>query len=590
MPEVTLTPEGGMPTRSDLDALFARYELAQAPLVERWNEDEKFYLGTFEFPVPRNVRVTIPATGRNAIEVPAQHIIPDYPRVIREGRKRKRPANDDAVEAALLGFLKEVAYLSPTPPLHEAIKLQLLRGVAYLCGPWFNLAQFEAGMPGYCWFTTEDPRNVLCEPGDEPSQAFLFWRLTVAEMRQLARRQQNYKSFDPRGRHDMEEITLVEWYWHVPDPDKGGLNSGLYACYIKEDPGFLTPPRASGYPYLPVERVYSGYGLRTRGATPLQSAVSILNEQAKSLLIEEAAALSVESSVVATSGWERYRAPPGYNEEDILIDYTPGSVSRIPPEVLPMQDPQLPRAALVHYANVADALEQALYAGVVGGQRPVGVSTASGLAILSGQARLKFGPPLRMLETGTARLLSKLGRLLAYQSEVLSPRTRYQFMGAAVEPRDFGGDYTVGVQFFSESAEDRNVRIQTGNTLWGRVPVKTIWEEYYGLTDFESTAEQYIFEKIVLSDQFIAQLAQQMGFLPGPQAMPAPFAGRAGRVGRAPAPVGGLGALRQLFEAAQENRAARPESAFIPAQPGTVEGLGSVMRLFGNMGRGRYVR
>lgn len=544
------------PSRKDLDDLYSLYELYYtAKLVPTWVKDETYYKGEFTIEMPAGVRKVVPATGRNAIDVPAQHIIPDNPKVTRHGRLGQKDGDDDAVTSAMQAFLRENMQLGPTPPLHETIRMQLLRGVGYLTGPLFNIADWEAGTPGFTWFDAEDPMFVYLEPGDDPTQVFLRWDMTVAEMQQLARKQSDYATFDVGTRAAMDMVTLIKWYAYVPDPNvEGNLNSGMYACWLLQEPDFLVEPKPSLYPYLPVDRVYSGYGKRTRGALPEDAAVGILNKQAKTLLEEEAFALSVESSVVAASGWERYKIPPGGNTgpDSFEVDYSPGSVSIIPTDALPIDPPEIPRAALVHYANVQDELETALYSGVVGGQRPVGVNTASGLAILSGQARLKFGPPLRLLASATARMCQKQLKLIKFIAKTLGRDVEFFYLGATLKASQIGTDMSVTVEFHSESPEDRNVRINMGNTLWNRLPIRTIYEKYYGEEDPDEALEQFIFEQLILSEAMMAHLSQLVFGAPEAQVQ----SDRSGGGRNNGRPRGGLAALNQTFEAARDNRAA----------------------------------
>src|SRR3972149_1439668 len=105
------------------------------PLRNRGQEDHQYYDGTFKIELPEGTPKRIPPTGRNAVDIPKSHLISDRPVVKRrsdaKGEKRKnRSQDDDAAEAFMVGFLQENERLAETPPLHEAFKIQVLRGGA----------------------------------------------------------------------------------------------------------------------------------------------------------------------------------------------------------------------------------------------------------------------------------------------------------------------------------------------------------------------------------------------------------------------------------------------------------------------------
>ena len=74
----------------DLKELFTKYQeleqyysVGENSLRALWEENEKYYDGSFQFILPENVNKIIPASGRNAVDIPATHIVTDQPSVSR---------------------------------------------------------------------------------------------------------------------------------------------------------------------------------------------------------------------------------------------------------------------------------------------------------------------------------------------------------------------------------------------------------------------------------------------------------------------------------------------------------------------------
>lgn len=547
-------------SRTDLDYLkeqLRHLEDHYSALRSRWPDDQRYYDGEFEVSIPDGGNKVVPGTGRNAVDVPAQHIVTDKPLVKRrrDAHSARSKEDDDDVEKFLMAFLAENDEQAETPSLHEATKYQLLRGEAGLIGPFFSQGRWKRGDPDWLWYDAVDPVNLLLEPGPQPRQGFLRYDLTVAEMEQLAIRDKRFEAFDARNRRSTEVLTLVEWYGFARPRDA----VCHYAAWEERAYDWIIPPKPSGYPYLPLDRVYSGFGIRSRGADPKQLSQSIFTKQVKDLLEDECYALSVASSVMGAATWERYSIPPGMPTDGIFLDYMPGSLSYIPETMRRIEPSVIPTAALEHLANVKRALEEALFSGVISGQRPAGVDTASGLAILSGQTRLKFGPPLRLLQAGVGRLLRKLGLLLFYLGQFHEVR-EFSLRGRRIRPAQWHSDYAVQVQLLAEDPEERNGRVALGNTLQGKLSRRRIAEEYYGVESWSEDLEEQLYEGLVLGDAMKRTLEEYVSLQKG---------------GEQAQPDSGpdMGGLAGLQAQAANMRASRPWAPQMPGLPGSPEAL-----------------
>ena len=545
------------PSIYDLHTHLLDLQRHYAPLRSQWEVDETFYDGSFTFSLPEKVNKIVPGTGRNAVDIPATHIVTDKPNIhrnreVHEGKRFE--ADDEEVEAFYLSFLQANDQAAQTPPLHEASKFQLLRGMGVLIGPFLDLGRHEDREDDALWCDVMDPFNVLVDPGPRPRHAFLVETKTVAEMEALAEEDERFRRFDVGVRKATDLVTLTQWYgaqergeeslyaaWETAESSGAPSAGGSSHSTLPAD--WLVEPRESGYPYIPVECVLSGYGIRSPKLEKV--AQSIFNEQVKTLLIGEAYALSVADGYMGASAFERYRAPNQESINRMKMDYGAGSASLIPDDVKLIEQLRMPDAILVNYSNFQAALETALFSGVVGGQRPKGVDTATGLAILSGQARLKFGPPLRFLEGGVARLLYKLGLLIEHNEKL----GEFRCMGRTLTARQLHGDFRVKVELFSEAPEERAALISTGLSMAASEKgpsEKHISEKYWGIENYEEDAEQKMFEALIHGEEMKRTLAR---FL---ELAPAPEAGGNGQGG------GGLEGLRELNAAASMFRAGRP--------------------------------
>ncbi len=551
---------------SDLQGRQRELEQFYATLRSRWEEDETYYKGTFTYTLPDGVNKVVPARGYNAVETAATHIVTDKPVVQRRRdiHGKRGQSHDDAVEAFQLAFLQDNDEQCETPPLHEGVKLQLLRGLAVLHGPLFDRQKWKDEEEGALWYDAVDPKLVLLPPGPMPRDGFLVAEMSEEEMAQLADEQPKFKSWERSSANT--KVTLVEWYGFAD----AKAQYCTYAAWEKNKGGWLVEPRLTGYKYLPFIRIYSGYGLRTRGAAPEDIAVPILTEQVKTLLIDHAYALSVCSAIMGNAAWNRLAVTSEALKNQVQEDFQPGSVSVRPPGTVVIESPNIPAAVLQHYSNISGELDQALYSGVVSGQRPEGVNTASGLVMLSGQARLKFGPPLRLLEVGVAKLLGNLGLLLESLEE-WEGIEEFEIRGRKIRVADFDGDYSVKVKLLAEDPEERNARIARGVTLSNQISEKRKYEDFFGIENWEEDVKQRLYERLILGDEMYQTLAQYLQLQQGqqpPQLGPAQQPGGASGM----AQLGTMNAAAKLF------RQARPGTEQQRALPGSPEAMQQQVR------------
>lgn len=549
--------------RSDLEFYYR-------DLRRRWEEDEDYYEGRFKVPLPAGmIHKPVPGTGRNAVDIPSQQIITDAPIVKRrrDVHGKRAQGHDDRVEAFDRAILSEMENSAATPPTHEATRQALLRGMTWLTGPFIHADKLANGDPGWITWDVEDPINVLAEPGEDPSEVFIQYKTTVAEMLQMAGKDETFSGFRADGRKPTEEIDVIKWYGY-DQKDAGERSEWVsYAWWEKGKKVWISSPKETSYKYIPFIPVYSGYGRRASGAKPEQVAVSILNMQVKSMLVEQSAAFGRLGGAVAASVWGQWSAPDENTAQQVVLSGEPLAVMIVPPGVTRVEAPPPAQAAVQYLQMVNEELERTLFSGVIRGERPTGVGTAAGLAILSGQARLKFGPPLRLLQAGLAKLLWRVGPIL--ETLTKAGNTEFEIAGHTITLADFGGDYAVEVQLMTEAPEDRDRKVTLGMQLQKAqaMPEEDIYNDYYGKENYRLALKKRMKEKVLLSDEVAMLIKEAVGL--ARQAAMAKVLGQ----NKPQSNAGGVDMLAEMNAQARQLRAAQPGTMGQVQQPGSYQDM-----------------
>jgi len=594
----------------DLHDRLAEMQNYYSALRSRWQKDYEFYAGTFKFKLPAGVDKVIPSTGRNAIDVPSSHIVTDRPVVKRRTQLAdgtNKANDDDKAESFMQGWLMENASWAKTPPAQEGVKFQLLRGMAVRKGPFFNLRKWDNftgegrdkkrnPAPGWVWWDFVDPWNVYLDPCDDPREVFFESVITVGQMYQKAEQHLKFRAWkDLMNRPRTDRMALVEWYGFVDD-DK----TCTYAAFEGHNAAtptasgrtpvspvvnpitgeWISAPAKSYYTYLPARACYSGYGIRSEGAAPEELAESILNSQVKTLLIREAKAETTEQAYMEIATWGRMRAKSQHLLERTTIDPAPATVSVIPEGVEPMEAQDLPAAVVSNRAHAKEDLEEALYSGVVAGNKVPGVYTASGTAMMMGTARLKFGPPLSNMEHAHAELLTDFCKLLvtiADMEDMGGEEVEFSCRGRTLKASQLHDDYAFAVELLSESPEEKSAKIATGERLAASPYApsrKRIYENFWGIENYSEEEEQLIYEQLVHSDATKAYL-QKVAGIPLSQ-----------KVNQGAQQGSQIAALQQLNASAGIMRAAGPGGMVqAPPMPGSVQMQAQQANAMQNMGQ-----
>ena len=553
----------------DLNARYRRYGGYYSNLFKEMTAAETFYKGLFEVSVPEKVEPVRPPTARTRLDVAVTELITDSPKVFRRRshHTERQKALDDQIELALQAFLLDSEEYLQTPTLHEAGRMQFLRGMAVLLGPLVDLS----GDTARVYYEACDPFTVCFEPGARPREAFLHCKVTVAEMEQLVD-QYKIKNFRRGSRSDITELTLVQWFTRPGASEKQGVK----AVWLAEEEGFLVPPGKSGFRYLPLEPIYSGWGSRTMGAKPEDVAVSLLHSGVRSLLKNESELFTLLTSAAKNAVWGHYMLPPGQElPEGFEIEWTPGSITQGVPPIVPFPHDPLPPETGNQFNLIQSMLDDALFTRMLAGQRQPGVSTATGIQILTNRARRRFYPPLRLMQAGISRLLFKVGLLTETLTEL--GVSTLSWRGFELTNAMYQGDYSVEVDLAAEDEEERRIRAAEGVALDGKITRERIWRDYFGIEDTSGEFKQWIKEKIHDSPAYIDSIIQMYGLLLSGKKTEAAekMRGMSQEYQREMGPGTAMDRLSSVYRQAK--------LGFAPTQPGTLGGTVQQMRQLGQV-------
>lgn len=494
---------------SKLRDRFRHYEGYYASHYANMRKAKAHYDLNFSITKPPKTEKFIPPTGRTRTDIAVDQLITDSPKVHRhrDAHDEHGKKADDAIELALQGFLLEAEEYLQSPPLYEASQFQMQRGAAVLGGPFYDVDE------GRTWFDVYDPLTVLMEPGASPREGFLHITLTVAEMEQLAQQYDRFSRFVRGTRTPTHEIKLVQWWsWDsaTHQTDKGQRKSGQYAAWINEDTGFLHELADSGYPYMPLDVVGTGWGVRALGVKPEENFIPLLHQGARDMLVAEAEMFTMLHAYASQVVWNRYKAGPGTTlPANFQIDPLPNSITfdwatdLVPLDIVPM-----PREVAEGLGRINAYLDDTLFSRILAGQRQPGVTTATAYAMLTGGSRKKFRSPMRFLQGGTARLLLRLGYLVDYLTVNAKVAPVFKWRGAKLDRAMYGDDFTVEVDLMAEDDEERRLKIAEGQSLKEILSERELYEDYAGRENFTGSRRERMLDNVMNSDWFNQLLGQ----------------------------------------------------------------------------------
>ena len=246
---------------------------------------------------------------------------------------------------------------------------------------------------------------------------------------------------------DHQLVDIYEWWTDKARCFLAGPNKTPLTNDIEENP----------YGFVPYVHVYSGWGVPDQNNSPESKAVSIL-KGAYDLLIQQCRWFGYLDKAVAWTSMPQIQAKgkkDDYEEGKGLTPY-PGDVhyeEETKGVKITWAADRIP-TGILEALGISDALLGREQPSVLKGEAPRGIEAGYPMALMIGEARLKFGVPLMNLETLLARGLEKVRFLVRDVAEEEVPIWGDSKV-VTIGPEDCDGIYRVNLTFDATTPEMR---------------------------------------------------------------------------------------------------------------------------------------
>jgi len=498
--------------------------------------------------IPDGINITMPSTARAIIDEATDHndFDPSWLRIHTPtyGLTQEAESNSSTLRSFFTGWLAyQISKANDVSPVRDFVKNLHLYGkavykVAYDRETWPELNVPEG--------TTKDAARKLKEKVEadrefvmpvvmrsiqptalyeDPSIGEKRWAIEVYEYRaieivglyleRLADHQAEQLTADAES-----TVELWDCYQLGTQDDVPGLWHVIIAHLGEDDDGNDQHVEVSERVFLPHEPFpyiikFSGFGRQSSGKYE-EKARGILYG-AKSLLHAEARRLTQLDAIISAMAWPTLFVNGPRTK--FRVEYGPNKVNYIPTGVqVNTVTPPMPVGPLqAALATLQSGIERATFGSVIRGDKPPQTTSAAQLAILSGQARLRFGSIKIAHEAALMEAFQKAGYIVKYVIE--SPVVLWQVNDTDKEepsklvltPNVVPFPLVCQVDIKSDPAEEREREAQLGVFLYEKGIID--WEEAAeraGVTDTAAMRRRMIRDLILFkSPAVLQQLGEQ---------------------------------------------------------------------------------
>ena len=279
-------------------------------------------------------------------------------------------------------------------------------------------------------------------------------------------------------------------------------------------------PEATFLPFEPFPYTvkFSGFGRQSPGSYELR-ARSILS-RAKSLIMAEGRRLTQLDSIMAALAWPTLFVTGPRNR--FTVTYGPNVVNYVPPGVTVTNvTPPLPTGPITTaLAVLQSGIERATFGSMIRGEKPPNTTSAAQLAILSGQARLRFGS-IKVAHEGA--LQDVMLKALRIVRDVIQERVAIHQVEDAdsgkesdleLRPSDIPARPSVQVEIMADPAEEQDRRVQLAHFLFqdGVIDMEE-YRERAGIEDTAAMRRRAIRDAVLLKSPAVLQMLGEMFLL-----------------------------------------------------------------------------
>ncbi len=480
--------------------------------------------------IPDGIPITMPSTARAIIDEATDHsdFDPRWQRIFTPtyGLHEDAAKNSSALRGFFPGWLYyQTIYNNDVSPIRDFIKNLYLYGKAvfktyYDKEEWHFAGDDESVKRNREMIVPIAMRSIhptACF--EDPSLGEKKWNIEVYKyhMLEVMGLYDNWtpEELDVDDALDAPDISVWDCYqigedagvtglWHQVLVDEGETTEGSSIVSEATEAVFL-PNEPFPYDFR-----FSGMG-RQSGGKYDEKARGLLFA-VMSLLKAEGRRLTQLDAIVSAFAWPtlfvtgprtRFRVAYGPN----MVNYIPQGVqvTTVTPTI-----PQGPIQASL--ATLQAGIERGTFGSVIRGDKPANTTSAAQLAILSGQARLRFGSPKIHMEATLAKVYNKVGIII--KDVIKEPVTILQTNDTAetnpaklvLSPSQIPDPMIVRVQVLSDPVEEQERAAQLGVFLFEHKIID--WEEAAeraGVQDIAEMRRRMIRDAVLFNNPAVLQ-------------------------------------------------------------------------------------
>lgn len=541
---------------------------AQREWRVRQNEIEAFYEQNWIVDgIPSGIDVTIPSTARAIVDESVDHsdFNPDWLKINLPtyGLTQDNESRSSKLRSFLIGFLAyQAEHGNDVSPYRDWLKNIYLhgKGVYKICADYDNWPSLDIPEGTKQYEADQMERDMSAEKEFAGIPAVLRSIYPLAMYEDLSVGEKNWaievyeygaaeiaplyedwvpktrgKNGSPLTREEMEAANPRLAIW---DCYQTGYEDGKYGVwrqvlinetpigseqgYRPVEPDMISPANGPDsepvwYKNEPFPYVikFSGLGRQSSGKYE-EKARGILTA-VTSLLKAEARRLTQLDAIISQMAWPTIFVTGSRSR--FTVGFGPNVVNFVPPgtTVTPVT-PQIPagpvQAAL---ATIQSGIERGTFGSVIRGDKPPNTTSAAQLAILSGQARLRFGAISMQHQAALSEVSMKLGHIVKHV--INEPVTIWQTDDTdaesdtknVIKPSDIPDRLIVRYTITTDPAEARDREIQLASYMFekGAIDLEE-FRERCGIRNTAAMRRRVIRDKVLMeSPAVIAALGEQ---------------------------------------------------------------------------------
>ena len=295
--------------------------------------------------------------------------------------------------------------------------------------------------------------------------------------------------------------------------EEDGVEGVYHQVFIDEGEGVVSPATKSAFlPNQPFPYIVKFSGLGRQSGGKYEEKARGLLYAVDSLLRAEGRRLTQLDHIISSMAWPTLFVTGPRSK--FRVAYGPNIVNYIPQGVqVTTVTPNIPAGPIqAGLATLQAGIERGTFGSVIRGEKPPQTTSAAQLAILSGQARLRFGAPKIHVEAALMEMFQKVAIIAKHA--IGEDLTLWQWDDTDAEspdklvlkPGDIPDPFVCHVEVMSDPIEEQERRAQFGVFLFEKGVID--WEEAAeraGVRDVAAMRRRVIRDKILFETPAVIQ-------------------------------------------------------------------------------------